>query len=44
MYSAFTDKVQRNCHSPAPGRNCYNIGKLILLSIDGPDDGDSKHL
>jgi hypothetical protein len=31
QYSAFTDKVERNCHFPAPGRNCYNTGKLILL-------------
>jgi hypothetical protein len=31
LYIAFTDKVVRNCHFPAPGRNCYNIGKLILF-------------
>jgi hypothetical protein len=30
-YSAFTDKVERNCNFPAPGRNCYNTGKLNLL-------------
>jgi hypothetical protein len=24
LYSAFTHKVQRNCHFPAPSRNCYN--------------------
>jgi hypothetical protein len=22
IYSAFTDKVERNCHFPAPGWNC----------------------
>jgi hypothetical protein len=31
FYTAFTDKVERSCHFPAPGRNCYNTGKLILL-------------
>jgi hypothetical protein len=31
IYGVFTDKVERNCHFPAPGRNCYNVGKLILL-------------
>jgi hypothetical protein len=30
-YSAFTDKVESNCHFPAPGRNCFYTGKLILL-------------
>jgi hypothetical protein len=31
LCSAFTDEVKRNCSLTAPGRNCYNIGKLILL-------------
>jgi hypothetical protein len=31
VYIAFTDTVvSNNRHFPAPGRNCYNIGKLIL--------------
>jgi hypothetical protein len=33
FYSAFTDKVERNYHFPAPGRNCYKKGKLILLFL-----------
>jgi hypothetical protein len=32
-YSAFTDKAERKCHFSAPGRNCSNIGKLILLFL-----------
>jgi hypothetical protein len=31
--SVFTDKVERNCHFPAPDRNCYKKGKLILLFL-----------
>jgi hypothetical protein len=31
VYSAFTGEVQRNCHFPASSKNCYNVGKLILL-------------
>jgi hypothetical protein len=27
LYTAFTDKVERSCHFPAAGKNCYNIGK-----------------
>jgi hypothetical protein len=30
-YSASTDKVECDRHFLAPGRNCYNTGKLILL-------------
>jgi hypothetical protein len=33
FYSTFIDKVECNCHFPAPGRNCYNTGKLILLFL-----------
>jgi hypothetical protein len=33
LHSAFTDKVEHNYHFPAPGRNCYNTGKLILLFL-----------
>jgi hypothetical protein len=32
-YSAFTDEVEHNYHFPVHGRNCYNIGKLILLFL-----------
>jgi hypothetical protein len=31
--STFTENVERNCHSPAPGRSCYNTGKLIVLLL-----------
>jgi hypothetical protein len=33
MYPVFNDKVECNCHFLAPGRNCYNTGKLILLFL-----------
>jgi hypothetical protein len=32
-YSEYTDKPERNCNFPDPGRNFYNIGKLILLLL-----------
>jgi hypothetical protein len=31
LYRAFTNKVERVCHSKAPGRNCYDMGKFISL-------------
>jgi hypothetical protein len=34
-YSAYTDKVERNCHFPAPGSHCFQKGKLILLILWG---------
>jgi hypothetical protein len=33
LHSAFTNKQKRNCHFPALGRKCCNIGKLILLFV-----------
>jgi hypothetical protein len=31
---AFTDKVERNCHFPAPGRNCYKRDKGDFIDSD----------
>jgi hypothetical protein len=33
IYSVFIDKVECNWHFLAPRRNCYNMGKLILLFL-----------
>jgi hypothetical protein len=33
-YTAFTDKVERNCHFPAPGRNCMTHSQALQ---DSPD-------
>jgi hypothetical protein len=32
-YSAFTNKVERNCHFPAPGRNNIRLILLFLWSV-----------
>jgi hypothetical protein len=29
MYSAFTDKVERSCHFPAPGWNCMTYRRAL---------------
>lgn len=30
---AFTNKVESNCHYPAPGKNSFYLRKLILLFL-----------
>jgi hypothetical protein len=35
LYNSFTTEVKRNCHFPAPGRNCYNIDKFIFVFYRG---------
>jgi hypothetical protein len=34
MYSAFTDKVERNCHFPAPGWNCKTHCQALQGFLD----------